>query len=208
MGNRLRNHYHGMARPALIKRWSDTSLFLLEHGRNDEALLMAWVSWEAYLERVVLLGLARQGLSIGDASNALRRYRNYGRGRGPDQALKGLFGVDPSSLRGRPGLVWRQLNGKPPKGGDRSGGVHSFRDRRNGLVHGSRSIRPVVARRGVGLIRDAVVDDEVFRNVAVRVEFGPRAGGMSPLGPVLRTVRPDVAPEVSADEVAEWLTGR
>ena len=39
---------------------------------------MVWVSWEAYLERVVLLGLARQGLPIGDASNALRRYRNYG----------------------------------------------------------------------------------------------------------------------------------
>ena len=103
---------------------------------------MAWVSWEAYLERVVLLGLARQRLSIGDASNALSRYRNCGRGRGLDQALKSLFGVDPSSLRGRSGLVWRQLNGKPAKGGDRSGEVHSFRDRRNGLVHGSRSSAP------------------------------------------------------------------
>jgi hypothetical protein len=137
-----------MARPALIKRWSDTSLFLLEHGRYDEAFPMAWVSWEAYLERVVLLGLARQGLSIGDASNALRHHRNVGRGRNLDQALKRLFEVDPSSLRGRPGLVWRQLNRKPAKGGDRSGGVHSFRDRRNGLVHGSRTIRPRRGRAG------------------------------------------------------------
>jgi len=84
-----------MAQPAVIRRWSETSLFLLEQGRPTEAFLLAWVSWEAYLERVILLGLTRQGLSVRGAQEALGLWRGGSRSRSQEDALTVLFGVNP-----------------------------------------------------------------------------------------------------------------
>ena len=169
---------------------------------------MAWVSWEAYLERVVTLGIAKQGLSIADAQEVLRMYRAAARGRSLDQALRKMFGAPPDSLPGRPGSTWRQLNGRPGRSRDGSATTHSFRERRNGLVHGSRSLRPAVARHGVELIRDAVVENEVYREVGVVIAFGLRAGFTEPLGGVLRVVRPAARPDAVPEEVVEWLLER
>lgn len=193
-----------MSQPALIKRWSETSLILLDLGRTNEAFLVTWVSWEAYLQRVVLVGLTRQGLSMAEAQEVLGIWRE-GRGRSLDRVLEKLFTKPPSSLPGRAGKVWRSLQGKPTKGAAARAGASSCKDRRNGLVHGSRTVLPRLAEAGVWLIRDAVVDDEVFGRVEVHQAFGRQAGTSAPLGPVLHSLRPYPVPGLAPTAVAAWL---
>ena len=84
-------------------------------------------------------------------------------------------------------------------------GVSSFKDRWNGLVHGSRTVLPWPAEAGVWLIQDAVIGDEVLAGVAVHHAFGPQAGTSAPLGLVLRPLRPSHIPGQTSDAVVKWL---
>lgn len=193
-----------MSQPALIKRWSETSLILLDQGRTNKAFLMAWVWWKAYLQRVALVGLTRQGLSMADAQKVLGIWRG-GRGCSLDRLLEKLFNKPPSSLPGRVDKVWRSLQGKPTKGAAARAGASSCKDRRNGLVHGSRTVLPRLAEAGVWLIRDAVIEDEVFSTVETHQASGRQAGTSAPLGAVLRSLRPYLVPGLTRTAVAAWL---
>ena len=188
----------------MIKRWSDTTLTLLDLGRHNEAFLMGWVSWEAYPQRVVLMGLKRQGLSMADTQGVLC-IRREGRGRSLERVLEKLFTTPPSSLPGRAGKVCRGLRRKPTKVVAARAGASSYRDRRNGLVHGSGTVRLRLAEAGVWLIRDAVIEDEVFSTPEIHQASGRQAGTSAPLGAVLRSLRPYLVPGLTRTAVAAWL---
>lgn len=164
-GNLSHQYTIRVSQPALTKHWSQTSLFFLEHGRTNEAFLQAWVSREAHTERVGLVGLTRQWLSITQAHETLLKRRG-GRGRTLEQVLGRLFTKPPPSPPDRAGRVWRGKQGEPKKLEAATAGVNLCKDRRNGLVCGSRTAHPRLAEACVWLIRDAVIGDEVFAGVA------------------------------------------
>lgn len=119
--------------------------------------------------------------------------------------LEKLFTKPPSSLPDRSGRVWRSLQGKPTKGAAARAGASSYKDRRNGLVHGSRTVLPRLAEAGVWLIRDAVVEDELFSRVKVHQAFDRQASTSAPLGAVLPSLRPYPVPGLTPDTVAARL---
>ena len=87
--------------------------------------------------------------------------------------------------------------------------VRSFRQRRNGLVHGSASADPRVLSRGVDLIRDAIIS-ELLADMRIRIRSGDRSGTTERVGEILTSQTPRAGSRRgtgSTSQVTEWLRG-
>lgn len=193
-----------MSQPAPIKRFSEAYVILLNNGRTNEAAVMAWASWRAYLQRVALVGLVQQGPSMADAQGVLCVCRE-GR-RNLESALEKLCAKPLSSGPARAGKAARDLQVRPAKGEVVSTATSSCKDRRNGLIHGSSTVLPRLAAAGEWLIRDAFVQNEVTSAVEVPQAFSRETATSARLRAVLRFLRPSRVGGLTPSTVDTWFT--
>lgn len=136
---------------------------MAESNRHNESFALTWIAWEAYLERAVVLSIAAQGMTIKDAR--VVRSRVGKRGYKPAQEILPVLVSTPlPSQTGKVGDTWRRLESTKTR---TKMGSRTYRGRRNDLIHGSKGLKPEVARVGNELIFKAIADD-IFQMLQIR----------------------------------------
>ena len=185
--------------PAEIKQTLEVARNLQSEFKSTQAFILAWSAWEAYNYRFVVTAVQMQGLTQKDAGSVLSELSFH--------QVKNMRRIRATLLTRRPehvpgiGPTWTRIESDKL--------VRSFRQRRNGLVHGSASADPRVLSRGVDLIHDAIMS-ELLADMRVRIRSGDRSGTNERVGEILTSRTPRAGSRRgtgSASQVREWLRG-
>jgi AraC-like DNA-binding protein len=115
-------------KPSSIDRTIKAALLLQSHEKypSPETLLIAWVAWEQLKNRIIYVGLTKQGWQGQTIDEALREIE-FWRSANYKRAFKSVFGSHPEQTK-IAGKVWRD--------------IESGLNMRNKFVHGMGQVSP------------------------------------------------------------------
>lgn len=184
--------------PAEIRKTLDAAPYLNRHGQSTQAFILAWTASEAYNYRFILAALQMQGLNQTSAKDVLRALHSH--------QIKNMNRIRNRLLLDKPTTTesvapfWQQLEFNRHK--------RTYRERRNGLVHGNASADPRILRRGVELIHESLEPVELLEPLRARIRFGDAAGTTAVVGKLLIPSRPKVGSRPGTarpSEILDWL---
>ena len=184
--------------PAEIHTTLNAAEYLNRRGNSTQAFILAWTAWEAYNYRFILAALQMQGLNQASAKDVLRalhshQFKNMNR-------IRNRLLLDKPTTTESVTPVWHQLEFNRYK--------RTYRERRNGLVHGNASADPRILRRGVELIHESLKEVELLETLRARIRFGDAASTTAVVGKVLIPNRPKVGSRTGTarpSEIMDWL---
>ena len=185
--------------PAEIKQTLEEAQHLQRRLRSTQAFILAWSAWEAYNYRFIVTAIQMQGLTQTAARSVLSDLNSH-QVKNMQRIRTALLTQRPEQAKGV-GPIWTQIESAKH--------LRSFRQRRNGLVHGSASADPRVLSRGVNLIQDAI-NSELLADMRGRIRSGDRAGTTERIGEILSSPRFQAGSRRgtgSITQVREWLRG-
>jgi hypothetical protein len=184
--------------PAEIHKTLSAAEHLNQQGNSTQAFILAWTVSKAYNYRFILAALQMQGLSQTSDKDVLRalhshQFKNMNR-------IRNRLRLDKPTAAESVTHVWHQLEFNRHK--------RTYRERRNGLVHGNASADPRILRRGVELILESLKGVELLETLRARIRFGDTAGTTAVVGKVLIPSRPKVGSRSGTarpSEMMDWL---
>ena len=184
--------------PAEIHRTLSAADHLSQQGHATQAFILAWTAWDAYSYRFVLAAIQMQGLTQSTGKEILtdlhsHQFKNMNR-------IRNRLLVDRPASSKSVRQVWQQL--------EYDRGKRTYRQRRNGLVHGSDTADPRILQRGVEAILEALAPPELLEDLRVRIRFGDAAGEQHVVGKILVPRRPKAGSRAGSSnptEITEWL---
>jgi hypothetical protein len=184
--------------PAEIHRTLSAADHLSQRGHVTQAFILAWTAWDAYNYRFVLAAIQMQGLTQSTGKDLLtdlhsHQFKNMNR-------IRNRLLVDKPASSKSVQHVWQQIENDRHK--------RTYRQRRNGLVHGSDTADPRILQRGVGIIREALEPPEILETLRARVRFGDVAGEQHVVGRILVPRRPKIGSRAGTGNptaISEWL---
>ncbi len=171
---------------------------LSERGHATQAFILASTAWDAYNYRFVLAAIQMQGLNQSAGKEILtdlhsHQFKNMNR-------IRNRLLVDKPASFEYVQHVWQQLEYDRRK--------RTYRQRRNGLVHGSDSADPRILQRGVQMILEALRPPELLENLRAHIRFGDAAGEQDVVGKILVPRRPRAGSRAGTGnpaEILKWL---
>jgi hypothetical protein len=161
--------------PSEIKRLLESAERALNTSRSEpDAFVLAYIAWEAFQIRVLLVGLAAQGFSVSDSKKQLKE-RDVWNGEKRKTVFEEIFGSKPANTK-HVGRYYSKL------------GRH--KTLRDAYVHGSARVAPkrfeAAARELIDVIGDAGWETGLAQVLSNR---GLESSFTNPLG-VIRRSRP------------------
>ncbi len=117
--------------PAEIARLAKSALDLAKQsGKSPEGFVIAYIAWEALKVRILLVGMTSKGIPVAKAQVLCTSLKIW-QGDNYNKAFKKYFGNFPNNSPGL-GQLFKKAD--------------SFKNLRNGFVHGSRRTSPAKFR--------------------------------------------------------------